>query len=211
MTQTVTYLFDPLCGWCYGAAPVLGALAQQPGIRVELLPTGLFAGDGARAMDNEFAAYAWSNDQRIERLTGQPFSETYRTRVLADRTQPFDSGPATLALTAVALTEPAREIEALKALQHARYVGGQNTTDLSSLAALLAHHGFAAAAERLAHPDSDLLDACQASVERARALMRKFGAQGVPAFVADENGNARMLDASAAFSNPVAFVRELSR
>lgn len=76
MTQTVTYLFDPLCGWCYGAAPVLGALAQQPGIRVELLPTGLFAGDGARAMDNEFAAYAWSNDQRIERLTGQPFSET---------------------------------------------------------------------------------------------------------------------------------------
>ena len=26
-------------------------------------------------MDDDFAAYAWSNDQRIERLTGQRFTE----------------------------------------------------------------------------------------------------------------------------------------
>ena len=70
----VTYLFDPLCGWCYGAGPALERLGQLGDVTLELMPTGLFAGEGARAMDAQFAAYAWQNDERIARLTGQPFS-----------------------------------------------------------------------------------------------------------------------------------------
>src|SRR5437763_9595920 len=118
----ITYLFDPLCGWCYGASTLLEQLAARPDFAVALAPTGLFAGDGARPMDDGFAAYAWSNDQRISRLSGQPFSEAYRRDVLGDRTRLFDSGPATLALTGVALTAPDRELEALKAIQLLRYV-----------------------------------------------------------------------------------------
>src|SRR2546423_699122 len=95
----VTYLFDPLCGWCYGAAPALGGLAQLDGVSLELMPTGLFAGGGARAMDAQFAAYAWQNDQRIARLTGQPFSDAYRTEVLG-KPGMFDSAPATLGVIA---------------------------------------------------------------------------------------------------------------
>ena len=44
---TVTYLFDPLCGWCYAAAPALKFLQAQEGVEVVLAPTGLFAGAGA--------------------------------------------------------------------------------------------------------------------------------------------------------------------
>jgi protein-disulfide isomerase-like protein with CxxC motif len=42
MNKTLRYLFDPLCGWCYGATPTLSALLEEPGITVKLLPTGLF-------------------------------------------------------------------------------------------------------------------------------------------------------------------------
>ncbi|GAB2835940.1 hypothetical protein GCM10027276_43070 [Comamonas piscis] len=52
------YLFDPLCGWCYGAGPVLDLLSQRGGEHLQLLPSGLFAGEGARPMDGAFAAYA---------------------------------------------------------------------------------------------------------------------------------------------------------
>ena len=69
----VSYLFDPLCGWCYGASPMVEKLAAEPDFTVTLVPTGLFSGAGARPMDAAFAAYAWENDQRIERLTGQPW------------------------------------------------------------------------------------------------------------------------------------------
>ena len=72
MRTTVTYLFDPLCGWCYGASPVIQQLGQQPNIPLALSATGLFAG-GGRTMDAAFADYAWSNDQRIAKPTGQRF------------------------------------------------------------------------------------------------------------------------------------------
>jgi protein-disulfide isomerase-like protein with CxxC motif len=29
MKTTITYLFDPLCGWCYGAAPMIGKLSER--------------------------------------------------------------------------------------------------------------------------------------------------------------------------------------
>ena len=67
VSTTVTYLFDPLCGWCYGASPAVQRLGQQSDIRLELAPTGLFSG-GSRRMDAAFAEFAWSNDQRIAKL-----------------------------------------------------------------------------------------------------------------------------------------------
>ena len=43
--MTLTYLFDPLCGWCYGAAPALHALIDA-GHAVMLIPSGLFVAPG---------------------------------------------------------------------------------------------------------------------------------------------------------------------
>jgi putative protein-disulfide isomerase len=54
----LTYLYDPLCGWCYGAAPALDKMVKLDNLTVELAPTGLFAGEGARPLDERFAAYA---------------------------------------------------------------------------------------------------------------------------------------------------------
>lgn len=158
----ITYLFDPLCGWCYGAATLLEQLVTRPDFAVELAPTGLFAGEGARPMDDGFAAYAWSNDQRISRLSGQPFSEAYRRDVLGDRTRLFDSGPATLALTAVALTAPDREFAALKAFQLVRYVEGRDSTDISVLSDVLRAMNLPEVAARLASPDAALIAAYRA-------------------------------------------------
>jgi len=209
MDKTLHYLFDPLCGWCYGAGPTVSGSLEVPGVRLELLPTGLFSGEGARPMDDAFAAYAWSNDQRIERLTGQRFSERYRDRILGDRQQLFDSGPATVALTAVSLTAPARELEVLKAIQHARYVDGSDVTSLTALADLLEALGLKEAAARVAHPDADLLGANRARTGRAQALMREFGARGVPTLIVESGAKRSVLDHAAAYSNPQALISQL--
>ena len=34
----VTYLFDPLCGWCYGAGPALERLGQLGDVTLEHMP-----------------------------------------------------------------------------------------------------------------------------------------------------------------------------
>lgn len=167
MLTALTYLFDPPCGWCYGAAPTLEKLAATPGIALKLAPTGLFSGKGARPMNAEFAAYAWSNDQRIAHLSGQSFSEAYRRNCLLASEVRFDSGPATLALTAVVLSVPAREGEALKAIQNARYVDGRDVTKFPVLSEILRGLGLNEAAERIVAPDESLLTANGARIEKA--------------------------------------------
>lgn len=211
MTKTLHYVFDPLCGWCYGAAAAVAALGKAPEVELHLLPSGLFAGAGARPMDDDFAAYAWSNDQRIERLTGQHFSEIYRSQVLSDRQQRFDSGPATLALSAVSLTAPERESEALEAIQHARYVNGEDITRLEPLAAVLQAQGLEQAAACLLRSDGELLAANRARIAAAQALLGQFGARGVPCFILETHGQRQLLNSSAAYANPQAFAEQIAK
>lgn len=192
-TVTVTYLFDPLCGWCYAAAPALKFLQAQKGVEVVLAPTGLFAGAGARPMDAPFAAYAWANDQRIQQLTGQPFTQAYRDQILGAANGRFDSGPATLALAAVAQTEPTRELDALHALQHARYVDGRDNTDPAVIAEVLRALGLADAATLTLAPDAALRSRMAERVAHAQATMRAVGARGVPQLVVAGPGGALRL------------------
>ena len=200
-TKTLAYLFDPLCGWCYGASPAIQQLGQHPTIRLELAPTGLFAGVGGRTLDAAFAEYAWSNDQRIEKLTGQRFSEDYRTQVLGQYGSRFDSGTTTLALTAVALTAPERELEALKAVQEARYIHALDTGAVPVVAQLLRDMGLDAAADRLAAGDAALQAANAAHIHKAQSLMQTFGAQGVPALLVTDDNGSRLLRGNALYGS----------
>ena len=200
-TKTLTYLFDPLCGWCYGASPAIQQLGQHAAIRLELLPTGLFAGAGGRTLDAQFADYAWSNDTSIEKLTGQRFSEDYRTQVLGQHGSRFDSATTTLALTAVALTAPQRELETLKVLQEARYIHALDTGSVPVVAQLLRDMGLNAAADRLAAGDAELLAANAARIAKAQALMQTFGAQGVPALVLTDDNGSRLLRGNALYGS----------
>ena len=210
MSTTITYLFDPLCGWCYGASPTVQSLGKRDDLRFELAPTGLFSGGGARAMDATFAAYAWSNDERIERLTGQPFTQAYRTQVLDKLGSRFDSTAATLALTAVALTSPEHELATLKLLQEARYMHGLDTSAVPVAAQLLSDTGLNAAADRLAATDATLLAANLERIGKAHALMQTFGAQGVPAMVVTDERGSRLLRGDVLYGGVESLLKHLA-
>lgn len=192
---TVHYLFDPLCGWCYGAAPVLERLNAMDEFVVVPSPTGLFADDNARPMDQGFAQYAWSNDQRIAQVTGQQFSERYQEKVLTDYERLFDSGPASRALTAVFMTQPAEEASALKAIQRARYVDGLDITDEAIIAHILASLSLAQAASLFLSGDEALRAAYQSRINRGRSMMMDLRSNGVPALAVDRKGKVRLVTA----------------
>lgn len=176
------YLFDPLCGWCYGAKPVIEAIsARYP---VTLAPTGLFYRSG-RVMDADFAQYAWGNDVRIERLTGQPFSMAYRDNVLRGGGQ-FDSANSLLALTAVREMVPEREISVLGALQTARYVDGRDNADWGVIADVLKSQGLGDVVPKLHDPQTE--EALLARIDFGQELMQRLGVSGVPQLVVEQGG-----------------------
>ncbi|WP_432452740.1 DsbA family protein [Agarivorans sp. QJM3NY_29] len=208
MNITLNYLFDPLCGWCYGISPAFSALANaSEQVHIKLLPTGLFSGAGSRAMNEEFAAFAWSNDQRIASLTGQPFSEQYRHSVLADHQQRFDSSLPTIVLTAVALTQPEKELEMLKAIQKLRYVEGRNVTDRATLEQALHTLGLSDAVALLDSPE--LHKANQQRLEQAQNLMQEFAARGVPSLIAESKGRRVQLSTADFYADSQALLRQL--
>jgi len=196
----VTYLFDPLCGWCYGATPMLDRLSAG-GARIELLPTGLFSGAGARPMDQGFAAHAWANDQRIERLTGQKFTQAYRNNVLDIRSTLLDSHAATLGISAAGLEDPRRRLTALKAIQRARYVDGRDIVTVEGVAAVLADAGMADAAAMLKKPTETLLTAHGELVGRGRTLFQRLHANGVPSLAVIRNDTPRLIGSNALFGS----------
>ena len=200
LEMRLTYLFDPLCGWCYGAHPMIEKIAEERDVRLVLAPVGLFAGEQARPMDAAFAAYAWQNDQRIARLTGQPFSEAYRTDVLCATGGVFDSAPATLGLVAAAIEAPLQELPVLKAMQHARYVEGRQTSDIDVVAGILVEAGLSAAARQVLQHDERLIEIYRRRVAAARAEMARFRAQGVPALIAGEGAQRRLLPSDILFN-----------
>lgn len=189
--KRLTLVYDPLCGWCYGALRAVQRLARDPGLAIDAVPAGLFAGPGARPMDDRFARHAWSNDLRIAQLTGQPFSERYRERVLGDRGTPLDSGPAVIALTAARQVAPRHELPALEAIQAARYVDGRNVTDFAVLAELLRGLGLDAAATRVAACSPELVEAAAARMTKGRDLLRAVGA--VPTLLVHDRATLRVV------------------
>ena len=183
----LTYLFDPLCGWCYGAVPVLRELAQHH--QIQTLPTGLFAEPG-RTMSEAFARHAWHNDQRIAKLTGQVFSEAYRNRILQVGT-PFDSTRIITALAAVAQTAPEQVLDASHALQHARYVGGRDNTSAEVIADVLKSLGLGEAPARLDDPHT--AEQADTAIAQGRALAARHGIQGVPNMIAHTPSGEQVL------------------
>lgn len=166
------YLFDPLCGWCYGAAPKLQKIAQNAPLT--LMPTGLFAHTG-RKIDAQFAQFAWQNDQRIAALTGQQFSEQYRQQVLGDLGQIFDSQLLIQALTAVQQVKPEQELTLLTALQQARYVDGKNITDPEIIQAILLAHNI-----NVDFQSDEIKRLTQQRINQAQQLANEFDLSGVP-------------------------------
>ncbi|MCA0942865.1 hypothetical protein LCM08_24825 [Salipiger pacificus] len=185
------YLFDPLCGWCYGASLGLERL-NATGIAIELLPTGLFSGRGGREMDADFASYAWSNDQRIAQMTGVTFSDVYR-RLVLEAGGLFDSSLATLAVTAAGGPGAPERRHALRALQLGRYVEGRSLTSVVSVSDMLMDAGLHEAAALLQDMPDALADRVRAETERAQLLMQGLGARGVPTLARLRNGKVSSL------------------
>ncbi len=186
-----SFIFDPLCGWCYGAAPVLERMGED-GFGIELLPLGQMA--EACRIEGEFADLIWATDRLVAQHTGQPFTLSYRS-LLKEGTAMRDASPATRAIIAVARTRPDRQVAALQALQIARFVNGRDTGDPTMVETILREIGLHHAADLCATANPVLVAATAAAVGRARALLAEYGTDDGPAVLLTSHDSPRLLGA----------------
>jgi putative protein-disulfide isomerase len=194
---TLHYIHDPLCGWCYGAAP--GVKAARALLPVQAHGGGMMA---ARPITAQLRGYVMAHDRRIAEASGQPFGTAYFDGLLRDTGAVFDSRPPIAAMLA-ADTLAGRGLDLLARMQSAHYVEGRRIAERDVLLALAAEIGLdrAAFAQALQQAEGD---AVAAHIADTRRLMARLGVQGFPAFALEQRGELTLLDAADFIGRPEA-------
>jgi len=214
-TVELQYFFDPLCGWCYASAPALAGLAARYPGQLRMMPSGLFFGSRPVASISD---HAWRNDQKIQLMTGQQFSESYHRTVLLAPDGVFTSAPATLAMQALGELDAKLEAAFLHSVQIARYVDGSDTAREDNVVKvaieIAAEHGFELSFEDLGdrlRNDVELRERTLARMKTSQARMEDLGIHGVPHLIAVIDGTPTDLNGEILYHGPERLLAALEK
>ena len=202
---TLHYVYDPLCGWCYGAAPLLEAAAGIPTLRIALHAGVLWLGPRRQPMGQALRDHVRPHDERIQALTGQPFGERYFNELLLSDGLLLDSEPPIRAILAV--TElGGNELRLLHRIQQSHYLDGQWVGDQAHLARLAQEQGITPAAFAQAFEQVDLAG----HLAQSQGWLRRLGGQGFPTLGLMRGGSLIPLPVSSFLGEPQAFASHLA-
>ncbi len=205
------YIHDPLCGWCYGAAPLVDAALAVPGLQVVPHAGGMLAGAQRQQVSAQWRSFVMPHDRRIAQASGQPFGDAYFDGLLNDSTAVMDSAPpitGMLAAMQLRQDDPAAGIAFVKKVQQAHYRDGRRIADTGVLVAIAEELGYASDAFRAA-----LLALTGAATDQhmaqSRALLQQVGGAGFPTFVLQADGRTQLLPLGNYIGQPEAFAHAL--
>jgi len=198
---TLHYIHDPLCGWCYGAAPLVRVARDT--LAVQAHGGGMMAGAARRPVTPELRQFVMTHDRRIAQASGQPFGPGYFEGLLRDNDAVLDSAPPITAVLAADELAGAG-LDMLARLQQAHYVEGQRIADVAVITRLAAELGmdaeaFGSAFQRLQGA------ATQAHIDQSRALLARVGGHGFPTFALEQAGRFTVVDIGPYLGRPQAW------
>lgn len=181
MSATLHFIYDPLCGWCYCAEPLVNAAETVSDLSIRLRGGGLWP--EPTILPAETRAYIRQMDERAARFSGQPYGKAYLEGLLPDPTMTLESRPTTAAVLA-ADTLAGKGLAMLRGVQHAHYERGLKVVEpavLRQIAEAIGLDGDAFAAEcRKVAVDQH--------IGNTRRFMQQIGAGSFPAFVLEAGG-----------------------
>jgi len=131
-SQSIVYVMDAYCGWCWGFSKQLQAFeaANRHRIAFTAISGGLFVGDHAQPISNY--PHIPEANKRITSLTGAVFGEEYDT-LLNDGSMILNSLDAGIASAVLRDHAPDKAIHWAHELQHAFYIRGLSLSDHTTI------------------------------------------------------------------------------
>ena len=177
MNAVLHYIYDPLCGWCYGAEPLVWAAKEVKGLSIAMHAGGLWP--QPTRLPEHTRQYIKQADARVGQMSGQPYGDAYLNGLLLDPELVLESRPVIGAVLAAQALDPTKGLAMLRAIQHAHYERGKHVVRDDTLREIAAEIGLdpdAFAAERAKVP-------VDAHIAASQELMNNVGARGFPTFV----------------------------
>jgi len=201
------YVHDPLCGWCYAAAPLVKVARES--FEIVAHAGGMLAGAGRRAVTPEWRSFVMPHDNRIALASGQPFGPAYFDGLLRDHSAILDSAPPTTAMLAADQLGQ-RGLDLLARMQTAHYLEGRRLADRDVLTALaleigLERESFVAAFERMSGASTE------SHFAETRRFLARVGGNGFPTFALETGGAFELVGSSSFLGKPDAWREHLVR
>ncbi len=182
------YIYDALCGWCYGFSPVISRFqAEHPTqFSYEVLSGGMMTGARVQPVSVSMS-YIEQAYKTVEERTGVQFGEAYLTNLLRPGTYLSNSTPPGQAMSLFKATQlgatPSRQIAFAAALQNALYHDGIDLNVWENYGPLVEPFGLDPA-EFVAHADDE---AIRQQTRQEFGLVAQMQIGGFPAVIVDHN------------------------
>jgi putative protein-disulfide isomerase len=180
MQQQVLYLFDPLCGWCYGFSDTIYQFSLRKGGDFEFVPVpgGMVIEDRVGPI-GKMEDYIKSALGQVEQTTGCEFGIAYKNGLLSSKDTIMDSEPPSRALVTFRTFIAEQAISFAKDLQRAHYFDGRDYNDESLYESLAAHYGLNVDGFMARYHDPKM----KQQVQQEFAWVKESGVQGFPTVV----------------------------
>ena len=124
--DTIYYVYDPLCSWCYGFSPVMKKLknSYDNEFNFEVISGGMQSGDRKQPVSviRDYLKGAYKN---VTERTGVEFGDKFM-KVLDDGTRILDSIPPSIALSVIKELKPEETLNFAAIIQEAIYYDGMD-------------------------------------------------------------------------------------
>lgn len=179
MDTQILYLFDPLCGWCYGFSDTIYQFSEKYSEQHEFVPIpgGMVVGDQVKPFReiNDFISDAY---KKVEELSGCTFGNSYLEELLPSN-KILDSEPPSRALITFRTFDAGQSIKYAKDLQYEHFYNGKDYNDTDWYGKLASNYGI----------DPQAFDSrfnelkMKQHVQEEFAWVRESGVQGYPTVV----------------------------
>jgi putative protein-disulfide isomerase len=139
----LTYIMDPLCGWCYGNSDNIANLREafKEDYEFELLVGGMLVGDNRPQGGQEMHDFLKGLTPRLEATTGVQISPSF-FKLIKDTAYTFSSLEPCAAIVYVKEKAPEHVFSFAKALQTIYYTSGKALSDSGIYSPLLSELGL---------------------------------------------------------------------
>jgi len=184
-TMKIIYVYDALCGWCYGFSPVMEQFAAKHSAEAEfvVISGGMVVGERIGAIGEVAPYISWAYKE-VENRAGVKFGQKFLDEVLKEGKTVFTSIPAAWALSAFKTYQPQNSVAFAARLQKGVYWDGAAPLDYQHYGKMAAEFGINAEEFVQKMQTEEIQNLANQDFNYSNQL----GVQGFPAVFLEKNG-----------------------
>ena len=140
---TIFYVYDVLCGWCYGFSNVISEFYthHKDEYNFRVLSGGMVTGDRIGPI-SEVATFIKEAYTTVEERTGAKFGDPFLKKLFDGSSEIFTSVPGAMALALFRTQQPENELAFATRMQRAIYYNGMPPADWNTYGHCAAEFGL---------------------------------------------------------------------